>query len=126
MPRALALALRQSRVADRHGGFHRLGGQHQLGQEDLALVELVAELTDADDEALVHHLLGLMPAAKATLGDVLGLVLVLREKRFSRFVDQLLVAIACSLLISACRVVVRAAARIAVAATQPLAYHQFL
>ena len=45
-------------LQDGDGGLHRLGALDQLGEEELALAEEVADLLDALDEALVEDVAG--------------------------------------------------------------------
>ena len=60
----------RARAADGHGGLHGLGPLHQLGEEELALTEEVADLLDALDEALVEDVGGRETGVKALLGQL--------------------------------------------------------
>ena len=61
-------------LQDGHGGLHRLGALDQLGEEELALAEEVADLLDALDEALVEDVAGGEAGVEALLGEALGVL----------------------------------------------------
>ena len=87
-PRVSDSALGQGRVADLHGGFHRGGRQHELGQVHFALVELVADLADAHDEAVLHDVLRADAGGDGALGHVFRRVLVVVDERVDRLFDR--------------------------------------
>ena len=56
------------------GGLHGLGALDQLGEEELALAEEVADLFDALDEALVEDVAGGQAGVETLLGEALGVL----------------------------------------------------
>ena len=60
-------------LQDGHGGLHGLGALDQLGEEELALAEEVADLLDALDEALVEDVAGGETGVEALLREGGGL-----------------------------------------------------
>src|SRR5450756_254990 len=60
-------------LQDGHGGLHGLGALDQLGEEELALAEEVADLLDAAHEALVEDVAGGQAGVEALLGQGCGL-----------------------------------------------------
>ena len=71
----------QGGLQDGHGGLHGLGALDQLGQEELALAEEVADLLDALDEALVEDVGRREAGVEALLGQRGGGVVLAVDHR---------------------------------------------
>ena len=73
---ALALAAGgvEGRLQDGHGGLHGLGPLDQLGEEELAAPEEVADLLDALDEPEVEDVAGGEAGVEALLREALGVL----------------------------------------------------
>ncbi len=76
LPRRLAAFLARVERGLQHGdgGLHGLGALDQLGEEELALAEEVADLFDALHEALVEDVAGLQTRVETLLGEALSVL----------------------------------------------------
>ena len=72
MPLASAAPPSRAALHDLGGAGHGVGRHHELGQEDLAALEELADLLDALDEAVRHDVAGRYPLLEGALGHILG------------------------------------------------------
>jgi hypothetical protein len=89
MERLAPPAASMAGLQDRYGGLHRLGALYQLGQEELALGEEVADLLDALHETLVQDVSRRDTGIQALLGQCGGIFCLSIDDGLRHFGQQL-------------------------------------